>query len=138
MSWEVRSVRRDASSGRRFVVFLWALGPSITLPTILLLVVGIPELARETMLGSPGTQIALGALLVVTVMGAAVGMRTRMAPATAGRVVIVAAALAIGLAFMLIIAFAAAGHHLVLSVLLAHSALALGMIARSIQRTSTW
>jgi hypothetical protein len=93
---------------------------------------GIPDVAREAVFGTPGSQVAVLLAFVVAIGGFVAAARgiTGLAQAAVAGLLSVAAGVvaALGAGFLL------GGAYPVLGLLLAHSALSIGMLARAILR----
>jgi hypothetical protein len=111
---------------------MWLLPPLFELPVVVALCSGIPGVARVAAFGTPGSQVVVLLAFVAAVGGFVAAARgaTGLAQAAVAGVLSVAAGVvaALGAGFLL------DGAYPVLGVLLAHSALSIGMLARATLR----
>ena len=124
----------NAGGSHRTGLLLWLFPPLFELPVVLVMCSGFDEVAREAVLGTPGTQLALAAVLVVVAVGAVVAWRGAVGSAR----VVTAALLfvAAGVTGALLIGFLTGGAYVIIAVLLAHSAVSLAMIGRAVLRAT--
>jgi hypothetical protein len=123
-------------AGRRTALIVWALGPVFELPGVAALTSVSTEVAADAAFGSPGTQITLFAALLATLVGVVVAWHPDIVPARARQVVVVLLAALAGLTGLLALGFFAGGARAVVGILLAHSALAIAMIAAFAYRST--
>jgi hypothetical protein len=116
-------------AGRRTAVVLWAVGPVFELPGVAALASVSPEVAADAIFGSPATEVILLAALLATLVGVVVAWGPDSVPVQARRVVVVLLAALVGMTAVLASGFFVGGDRAAVGILLAHSALAIAMIA---------
>lgn len=106
---------------------LWVVGPIFELPVTTMAVSSFPDVAADAAFNSPGTQLALGAALVAALLAAGASWVVQLSGAVR-RTIGVVAWVAAGLVAAVMLGFLAGSEWVVFGVLLAHSAVALGVL----------
>lgn len=117
-------------------LLLWFVPPFLELVAVLMLIAGFEEVAREAVLGSPGSEAVLTAVLAVLVVGVGAawrGVTSVVLRALVGGALFVSA----GLLAVLLVGFLTGGAYIIVAVLLAHAVLSVSMIGGAVMRSTT-